>query len=274
MLNVVVSNNSFWVNRFPNIRFWQDLQSGKWEYSTIRTIDQFVDITDTVLDIGCSFGPLTLYLACKSSKVLAFDPDPIMFRQLLRNIELNPSLKHKIIPRNYAINTADQKIALFARKQYGMSSSSILDRVQDNIHSHYTEGYTLKSILAIENIQNVDFIKMDIEGGEFLVLPHLENSLNELNLPKLFISFHSNYLNEYLLRTKQGKGWFAYYGHIINSKLNWKIYRKEMDHIIRSALSALQSYPKVFSSDGEELDRTTLFKNPSQIGNRSILFTK
>jgi hypothetical protein len=60
-----------------------------------------------VLDIGAFVGDTALYYARRGAFVVAVEPLPSNYETMLRNLELNPELKPRIIPINAAISGED-----------------------------------------------------------------------------------------------------------------------------------------------------------------------
>ena len=60
-----------------------------------------------VLDVGAYIGDTALYYAKRGAFVVAVEPLPSNYEAMLKNIELNPDLKSRIIPINVAIGPED-----------------------------------------------------------------------------------------------------------------------------------------------------------------------
>jgi FkbM family methyltransferase len=60
-----------------------------------------------VLDIGAFVGDTALYYARRGAFVVAVEPLPSNYETMIRNLELNPELKPRIIPINAAISGED-----------------------------------------------------------------------------------------------------------------------------------------------------------------------
>jgi len=66
------------------------------------------DLSDWfVLDIGAFVGDTALYYARRGAFVVAVEPLPSNYETMIRNLELNPELKPRIIPINAAISSED-----------------------------------------------------------------------------------------------------------------------------------------------------------------------
>jgi len=66
------------------------------------------DLTDwLIVDVGAYIGDTPLYYAKRGALVVAVEPLPSNYEVMLWNLELNPDLKHRVIPVNAAISDKD-----------------------------------------------------------------------------------------------------------------------------------------------------------------------
>jgi len=94
---------------------------------TIESFDQLVlsetwlneihflgsDLSDWfVLDVGAYIGDTALYYAKRGAFVVAVEPLPSNYEVMLKNLELNPELKTRILPINAAISSKDGFVEL------------------------------------------------------------------------------------------------------------------------------------------------------------------
>ncbi|MEE8409069.1 MAG: FkbM family methyltransferase [Myxococcota bacterium] len=149
---------------------------GQFDLSTARAYRRLVNPGDTVLDIGANIGAHTLPLAHRvgpRGRVVAFEPTEFAFRKLMRNLELNQELAHRVSPV-HALLVRDEAATPPSR----IHSSWPLVR-SDALHPGH--GGALKSTgdckavrlddwIADNELQRVDFIKLDVDGSELHVL--------------------------------------------------------------------------------------------------------
>lgn len=272
-MQIQLGNHAFTIDPGQNKMYWSLINSRDWEPHTFGIYNAFVTKDSNVLDIGAWSGVLTLYAAKIAKHVIALDPDPICFDELNTNVNLNPNIAFKIKTYKVAISDKKEIIKLSARDTYGASSSSILERKRDKQNSLTLETISLNEFLESENIQHIDFIKMDVEGAEFKILPSIGKALKKLNHPTLFISFHYSFLNEYM-----------YYKHVPFGLLNKILLRFEdmigfnlFKHKIRKQISNLfddlKSYDFIYKTDGSQIYITDLLKNPEIIKDTDLVFT-
>jgi len=152
----------------------------------------------TILDCGANIGMSIIYFKkmFPTSKVIAFEPDKGIYQSLQKNISSfefdNVTLLRK------AVWKADELLNFGGDTSVG----GTLDiRATHNVKAE-VEAVTLKPYLRD---QQIDFLKIDIEGAEFEVLKDIINDL--ANVKNIFIEYHSNpkseqYLPELLLLLK------------------------------------------------------------------------
>ena len=194
MQEITVNGKSFRVETKGYEDFWAQVNSGEWEPSTYKNFDENIDDTTLMLDIGAWIGPTALYAAQLAQKCLAFEPDPIAFDRLRANAALNSaeSWSSKLVVLNKAVGTKAGTIPFGSRKGGGDSTSSVL--FADGPTSWLVEAITLQSVLDdhAEPDQKI-FLKIDIEGGEYDLIPGIKAVLADPNVTAA-ISLHPTFL--------------------------------------------------------------------------------
>ncbi len=122
----------------------------------------------TVIDVGANIGVFSIYAARSGAAIVyAFEPNKESFDLLVNNIRIN-KLEKTIIPFNLAVGAIDgEKISI------PTSSSPYNKIVQGNIElEHYdlVESISLPTFIKKNNINNIDFLKMDCEGAEYGII--------------------------------------------------------------------------------------------------------
>ena len=168
--------------------FWDYFQKGLWESDTLSMIDTVAADRTIFLDIGGWIGPTALWAAFRQKTVYTFEPDPVALKALRRNLELNPVLADHISVIPSAVGRADGDLELFSAKP-GMSETSVFQRVQrNNVPQDFGNRIVVPVIDINQFIRSLSpnehkiFIKMDIEGAEFELLPHLAESVRKYDI--------------------------------------------------------------------------------------------
>lgn len=196
VINVSKKNINFSVISNPMTRgVWDRMHQNDWEEETFMIFDRFLKPENSYIDIGAWVGPTVLYGANKAKHVYGVEPDPVAFKELITNLNLNPFIAPKVTCINAAIAEKSGNINLYMRDQFGISTSSLIPTISNKYCQ--VRAITIYDLITENHIENVNFIKMDIEGGEYSLIPFLHEFL-KLQKPTLYLSLHPGFLNEHL----------------------------------------------------------------------------
>lgn len=162
------------------------LRSGHEELTT-EMFKKVVKEGDIVVDLGANIGYFSLLaarLVGNRGKVYAFEPEPVNYSLLLKNIELNEYANIVPVPR--AVSNVSGRVKLF------------LDDKDTGAHTIYPHGrgesIEVQSVTLDEFFedreQRIDVIKMDIEGAELAALSGMERVIKGNENLKMFIEFY------------------------------------------------------------------------------------
>lgn len=223
---------------------WSQILANAWEEETFRVFDHFLKPDSAYLDIGAWIGPTALYGACKSKHVYAVEPDDTAFQEFIQNLELNPSLKTKVTGVNAALTAHTGPVLLYTRTEPGDSMSSMIPTLSyDNFAE--VRGLTIADFATEYAVKDIRFIKMDVEGGEFSLLPSMHDYL-EYFRPTLYVSFHRQYLREEI-KLKHSKGEFQSGDHPISLS---DLIEKHTSILARIVFESLNFYKFIYDADG------------------------
>ena len=155
---------------------------------------------DIVIDVGAHIGPYTLKASKRiglNGKVVAIEADPENFDILNRNVQLNKLTN--VIALNYAAYSKEDKIRLYLLKvdksSYTKYNTIMIDRAQYANEKNFVEvkANTLDYLLQSNGIKHeqVNWIKIDVEGAEYDVLKGAKNILSESKDISLLIEIHN-----------------------------------------------------------------------------------
>jgi FkbM family methyltransferase len=121
-----------------------------------------------ILDIGANVGLFSLYAQDSAKKIVAVEPTPrtfAMLNKLTQGVD-------KITPVAAALSAQDGDIDFFVTDNPTINSllDKSIDINYDSGQSVTVKGKTIKTILDEQELDWVDFVKCDIEGGEVLAL--------------------------------------------------------------------------------------------------------
>lgn len=161
------------------------------DQAEIRHLREFSGRGGVFLDIGANIGYYSLMAAHQGAqKVLAFEPNPLVFSRLRFNIEAN-GLGGRILALPLALGDRVATLAMAVSDQ-DMGGSHIGELGDASGTSIDVQVRPLKDVLAEEGIVQVDAMKIDVEGMEDAVLfPFFETSARR-NWPRLVIIEHTS----------------------------------------------------------------------------------
>lgn len=166
------NNKCFNVTTSKNLDFWIAVGSGYWEPTTYEIFDGLISDKYCYLDIGAWIGPTALYATQLAKRAYAFELDPIAFQELKQNVAANKNADwaSRLVIYNKAIASSSGTLRLGSRGSGGDSMSSVL--FVDGETSWDVEAITLAQFIDTEKLQDEKlFLKIDIEGGEYELLP-------------------------------------------------------------------------------------------------------
>jgi FkbM family methyltransferase len=134
---------------------------------------------DICFDVGANRGKVALFLsrlAGSSGKVVAFEPVWPVYTTLCHNLQLDTHLKAPIITVPLGLSDAERNAPIHVPgTAFGMGSMAPCREWSDaqcnaRITSYPARFLTLDSFLASTSLPPPDFLKIDVEGAELLVL--------------------------------------------------------------------------------------------------------
>ena len=166
-----------------------DIQAGTFETAELQFTQRFLQPGMTVLDIGANCGLYTLLAAhCvgSSGRVFAFEPSPRERKRLRTHLWLNRCTNARIVPCALGSHTSQADLYVVQGAQTGCNSLRT-PRVAEPVALMRVEIRTLDDFLEREKLPAVDFIKMDVEGGELEVLKGAAKLFQGPRLPVLLL---------------------------------------------------------------------------------------
>jgi len=162
--------------------------SGGPEKLTTEMFKNVVKEGDVVLDLGANVGYYSLLAARligEKGKVYAFEPEPVNYSLLLKNIELNGY--DNIVAVQKAVSNVAGKVRLF------------LDKKDTGAHTIYQpdderEFTEVESVILDDFFKDkehpINVIKMDVEGAEMAAFSGMARIIRESENLKMFVEFY------------------------------------------------------------------------------------
>jgi FkbM family methyltransferase len=141
---------------------------------------------NTYLDIGANMGTHTVVYSKLFKTVISFEPDIVNYNLLQSNISKN-NITNAIL-HNKALSSKPGMVSTVAHSNHSRGCIYTVD------------GGTVESIpLDSLNLENIDYIKIDVEGHELDVL---QGAINTIRTNKPIIEFEYNGLADKLFGVK------------------------------------------------------------------------
>jgi FkbM family methyltransferase len=204
-----------------NIYFTQD-----YEHAELLFLSNHLKAGDTFVDIGANIGVYSLIaskLLSNKGKVISFEASKKNYLRLQEHIQLNHAIN--INAHHLAIADNEKEITLFYDEQeanIGMISA---------YGNEDEAGEKIKAV-ALDNFlknEKIDFIKIDIEGGEYDALKGMRNIL-QTQSPTILLEIEeeiiakTNYTSEDLIQFLKELGYAKNYisdtGDLISENKN------------------------------------------------------
>ncbi|GAB3919378.1 hypothetical protein GCM10028804_10940 [Larkinella terrae] len=189
--------------------------------SDINFYKEFTKKGDFVIDIGAHMGDTTMPMAFavgKTGLVLAFDPNPLVFKILDKNASLNKD-KTNIEPYRLAIATNEGDY--FYNSSEATFSNGGISAVEDSPHGKYglkekIKAVNLERFLADkykDRVPKLSLIKIDTEGLDIEIIKSIETLLATYKPTVIFECFKRLPARERydLYDSIQKKGYNLYY---------------------------------------------------------------
>jgi FkbM family methyltransferase len=138
-----------------------------YEPDAIAVIGALVGEGDVCLDIGANVGALTLAMARRigpAGRVYAFEPGPLTYPRLARNVELNASIRGRVVPLQLGV--ADRAGTLYWNEEPDNRGNATL------LHGSGApvDVVSIDDFFADKPLPQLSFVKIDVEGMEYEVL--------------------------------------------------------------------------------------------------------
>lgn len=185
---MVLNNPNTYI--LPQVNLDYYTKNGLFEQSLIDWSAQFCQKDKVFLDIGAHSGTYTISLAKYCKTVHSFEPQRMTYYSLCGSVALSNA--ENVFCHNFGLGeetqTGQQTLNIVSDDGGGST-------IQPITSIKKTELITVKTLDSM-NLQDIGFIKIDVEGNELNVLKGALNTLKQSNYPKIL--FESNTYNSEL----------------------------------------------------------------------------
>jgi len=177
-------NDKVYILPKNNINYY--INNGLFEKNLIDWCKKFCGKDKNMLDIGAHSGTYTISLADHCNHVYSFEPQKMTYYSLCGSVALS-NIK----------NATCINIGLGSEEQVGKQTLNIVSLDGGGSSLHINNNHILQreeiEIRTLDsfNIENVGFIKIDIEDNELQALQFGQNTLKNSNYPKILFEMNS-----------------------------------------------------------------------------------
>ncbi len=157
---------------------------GYWEYWLTKFMAENIKPGDTVLDVGANVGYYSILmseLVGPEGKVVAVEPNPILFRLLNDSLAIN-GFARRSVSHNIALSgltTSDEETFFVPFGEFKNGRLLLKGENEDTLKEHGELVKVKVQNFPVDSIESLDFIKIDVEGAELKVIEALKDSINK-----------------------------------------------------------------------------------------------
>ena len=175
------------------------------EPGTLEWIDNFNNDNIIFWDIGSNIGLFSIYASIKHKKikVYSFEPSTSNLRVLSRNISIN-NLQEKIIINQFPLTLKQNTYQILkeTRFQEGCASNTFgenlgFDDKKHTQNSYKVFGNNINNLIENKILEIPDYIKIDVDGAEHLIIEGGNRFLNNEKIKSLSIELNENFKEQF-----------------------------------------------------------------------------
>ena len=142
-----------------------------WEKHLHDVFEKFINENSIVIEGGCHIGSHTIKMALMCKHIYAFEPFPKSYDLLKKNIEINKLENVSLIKKGLSNTSNTVQFGWIPSKNPGGSGLSDNPMGQPKWINNSEEKIDVQlTTIDMLDLKNLDFIKLDVEGYEELVI--------------------------------------------------------------------------------------------------------
>jgi len=166
---------------------------GEFESDIINFIKSLLNDCSVFIDIGANIGIYTLLASThikKDGKVFAFEPSDWAHKRLNENLRLNGTKNVEVLKLAVSNFTGSNQFYVCEDDAYNSLISTPMKEVQKVVK---IESICLEDFCVDRKIDQIDILKIDVEGADYLVLKGAEEILKSDKSPIIVCEFNRNF---------------------------------------------------------------------------------
>ena len=199
---------------------WAGLKDLSWKFAAISCKSNC-----TILDIGANVGAFCLKLGAHSVKnnfnstVIAFEPNPYVFKKLSYNLSCNEKLKNTVQIEPLGISSKKEQLKFQWNKKNTGGGKFIVGKKALSKNTELVDVVKVDDYVKEKNISNISFIKIDVEGFEPFVLQGAMQTIKKFK-PNIFIEVSPKWWNKNGFTVKEVLKYFEELNYIFYPLIN------------------------------------------------------
>lgn len=149
-------------------------------------------LSGTTIDMGAHSGFYALAAGIAvgdKGRVIALEPVHQHFSRLINNVSLNRLTNMTCL--NAAVSDKDGVVSMFLEERIGNTGSARISVDSESpANLIYAKSISMSTLMSDLSIDEIEFIKMDIQGAEWFVLPSIEQELRTGFIKSMYLELH------------------------------------------------------------------------------------
>ena len=175
------------------------------EPGTLEWIDNFNNDNIIFWDIGSNIGLFSIYASIKHKKikVYSFEPSTSNLRVLSRNISIN-NLQEKIIINQFPLTLKHNTYQILKETRFQEGCASNLfgedfgfdgNKIYEK-NSYKVFGNNINNLIENKILEIPDYIKIDVDGIEHLILEGADKYLNSDKIKSISVELNEDFIDQ------------------------------------------------------------------------------
>ncbi len=173
--------------------------TGRYEPQETALIQHLLGAEMTFIDIGANWGYYTLlatHIVGPNGRVICLEPDPRQYRNLRDNLARNRLGHVTALQLAAADKPGSLSLAGYSEENGNYGLSRLVTEPSAGSAMFEVETGTIDNVLDEHDVEQVDLLKMDIEGAEDLALQGMIEGLSTHKYRRILLELHPALLAE------------------------------------------------------------------------------